>query len=89
MPSMALLAAWIYRATGKRTWSLVLASVAAELVMITGYWLYDALLAGSLVGALAGVPSNAVQSVLGIAASTVLAIALRGVSTVRAWFPKL
>ena len=77
--AMALLAAWIYRAAGKRTWSLVLASVAAELVM----------LAGSLVGALAGVPSNAVQSVLGIAASTVLAIALRGVSTVRAWFPKL
>ena len=87
--AMALLAAWIYRAAGKRTWSLVLASVAAELWMVIGYWLYDGILMGSLAGSLAGVPSNLVQSALGIVASTALALALRTVRPVRDWFPKL
>ena len=44
---------------------------------------------GSLAGSLAGVPSNLVQSALGIVASTALALALRTVRPVRDWFPKL
>ncbi len=86
---MALLAAALYHATGKRPWSMVLASLAAEILMVAGYWLYDGILMGSLLGAAAGVPSNVVQSLLGIAASTVLALAMRGIKPVRDWFPKL
>ena len=62
--------------------------MAAEAVMVLGYWLYDGLLSGSLGGALAGIPSNLVQAALGIAASTALALALRRPAQVRAMFPK-
>lgn len=86
---MALLAAAIYHGCGRRVWSLVLASLAAEVLMVAGYWVYDSILMGSMAGALAGVPSNAVQSVLGIAASTAIASALRGVKPVRERFPSL
>lgn len=86
---MALMAAAIYHACGKKPWSLVLASLCAEVWMVAGYWLYDGFLMRSLVGSLAGVPSNLVQGALGIAASTVLAVALRGVKSVRGWFPSL
>ena len=86
---MALLAAAVYHACNKKPWSLVLASLLAELLMVAGYWLYDGALMGSLAGALAGVPSNLVQSALGIAASTALALALRAVKPVREWFPYL
>lgn len=57
--------------------------------MVAGYWLYDGILMNSMLGAAAGIPSNVVQSLLGIAASTVLALALKGVKPVREWFPKL
>lgn len=86
---MALLAAAIYHGFGKRSWSLVLAGLAAEVLMVGGYWAYDSILMGSMAGALAGVPSNAVQSVLGVAASTILAMALRGVKPLREHFPNL
>ena len=86
---MALLAAAIYHASGRHVWSLVLASLAAEMLMVGGYWAYDSILVGSMAGALAGVPSNAVQSVLGVAASTAIASALRGVKPVRERFPSL
>ena len=69
---MAACAAWIYLLMKKRAAALPVAAVAAEAIMVAGYWLYDALLAGSLIGAAAGIPSNLVQSALGIAASTVL-----------------
>ena len=86
---MALIAAGIYHACGRRTWSLILASLCAGLWMVIGYWLSDGILIGSLAGSLAGVPSNLVQSALGIVASTALALALRTVRPVRDWFPKL
>ena len=86
---MALIAAGIYHACGRRTWSLILASLCAGLWMVIGYWLYDGILMGSLAGSLAGVPSNLVQSALGIVASTALALALRTVRPVRDWFPRL
>lgn len=86
---MAAAAALVYRAGGKRAWSIVAAGFAAEAVMILGYWLYDGILARNLIGALAGVPSNLVQAALGIAAGTALTLALRRVSQIRRWFPKL
>lgn len=86
---MAACAAWIYLLMKKRAASLPVAAVAAEAIMVAGYWLYDALLAGSLIGAAAGIPSNLVQSALGIAASTVLTLALRRSDAVLREFPHL
>ena len=86
---MALIAAGIYHACGRRPRSLILATPRAAPWMVIGYWLYDGILMGSLAGSLAGVPSNLVQSALGIVASTALALALRTVRPVRDWFPKL
>ena len=86
---MAACAAWIYLLMKKRAEALPVAAVAAEAIMVAGYWLYDALLAGSLIGAAAGIPSNLVQSALGIAASTVLTLALRRSDAVLREFPHL
>ena len=86
---MAACAAWIYLLMKKRAAALPVAAVAAEAIMVAGYWLYDALLAGSLIGAAAGIPSNLVQSALGIAASTVLTLALRRSGAVLREFPHL
>ena len=62
---------------------------AAEIPMVVGYWLFDGFLAGSLAGSAAGIPSNLVQAAFGIAASTLLALALRKSSYVRKEFPAL
>ena len=96
---MALLAALLYRALGKKTWSMVVCAVAAEAVMIVGYWLFETVLAaaageGSFMVCLAacgaaGIPGNLVQAAFGIAASTLLALALRQNTQVRRQFPNL
>ena len=82
---MGLVAGLIYRAMGKKTASLLVCSVAAEAVMVTGYWLFDAILStaaggslgAALVGSAVGIPSNLVQAAFGIVLSTVLMLALR------------
>lgn len=93
---MALTAAGLYRALGKK--GLLVSALAAELPMILGYWLFDALLAslsggGSLVlclaGSAAGVPGNLVQAAFGAAAATLLALALRRSGFARKRFPRL
>ena len=96
---MALLAALVYRALGKKTWSMVVCAVAAEAVMIVGYWLFETVLAaaageGSFMVCLAAcgaasIPGNLVQAAFGIAASTLLALALRQNKQVRRQFPNL
>ena len=96
---MALLAALVYRALGKKTWSMVVCAVAAEAVMIVGYWLFETVLAaaageGSFMVCLAacgaaGIPGNLVQAAFGIAAYTLLALALRQNTQVRRQFPNL
>ncbi len=91
---MALAAALLYRALGKR--GLLLCAGAAEAIMVAGYWLFDGLLAAlsgggalhlCLLGSAAGIPSNLVQAVFGAAASTLLAMALRRSGYVRKQFP--
>jgi len=93
---MAVLAALLYRALGKR--GLIICAAAAEAVMVAGYWLFDALLTAlssgadfglCLAGSAAGIPSNLVQAVFGAAASTLLALALRRSGFVRKQFPNL
>ena len=86
---MAMIAAGIYSACGRRGWSLVLAGCAAELWMVAGYWLYDGFLVHSLAGSLAGVPSNLVQAAFGVAGSWALTLALRRAKPVRERFPRL
>ena len=96
---MALLAALLHRALSKKTWSMVVCAVAAEAVMIVGYWLFETVLAaaageGSFLVCLAacgaaGIPGNLVQAAFGIAASTLLALALRQNKQVRRQFPNL
>lgn len=96
--SMALLAAGLYRRLGRRAWSLAPCALAAEAVMVLGYWLFDALLAWSggggawglcLAGAAAGLPSNLVQGAFGAAASTALVLSLRRSRWFRGRFPEL
>lgn len=86
---MGVLAAVLYRAAGRRAWALPVCAVAAEVPMVAGYWLFDGFLAGSLAGSAAGIPSNLVQAAFGVAASTLLALALKRSSYVRREFPNL
>ena len=91
---MALTAVLLYRTLGKK-WLLVCA-IAAEVPMVVGYWLYDALLTSlssgaafglCLAGSAAGIPSNLAQAAFGATVSTLLALALRRSGYVRKLFP--
>jgi len=87
---MGLTAALLYRALGRKPWALAVSGLAAEAVMVAGYWLYDGtVITGSLAGGAAGIPSNLVQGAFGLAASTLLALALRKSAFVRWEFPEL
>lgn len=95
---MAATAAGLYHLLGHRGgWTLAVCGAAAEVPMVLGYWLFDALLAASggqtfglaLAGTAVGIPSNLVQAVFGTAASTLLAAALRKSAYVRRAFPGL
>lgn len=86
---MALTAALLYRALGKKNWALVVCGVAAEAIMVVGYCLYDGLLSGSLAAGAAGIPSNLVQAAFGLVVSTLLAMILKKNSYVRRQFPQL
>lgn len=95
--AMALVAALLFRALGKKGWSFPFCAVTAEIPMVVGYWMFDALLTflssqGSafslcLAGSAAGIPSNLVQAIFGAAASTLLAAALHRSAYVRQSFP--
>jgi uncharacterized membrane protein len=87
--AMALLAALLYRRLKRSTGGVLLCGFVGELPMVAGYWLYDAFLLHSFSGSLAGVPSNLAQAAFGIAASTLLALALRKSAYVRREFPLL
>ena len=95
---MAALAAGLYRLLGRRGgWTFAVCGAAAEVPMVLGYWLFDALLASfgdrsfslALAGAAAGIPGNLVQATFGAAASALLAAALRKSAFVRREFPHL
>ena len=57
--------------------------------MVLGYWGYDSLLTGSLMGAAAGLPSNLIQGLFGLAASSALALSMKASPFVRGKFPTL
>lgn len=93
---MGLTAALLYRAFGKKLAAILAAGVAAEAIMVVGYWLYTAWMelteAGmglALLASAAGIPGNLVQAAFGIAASTLLTLALQKSGYVRKEFPDL
>lgn len=72
---MAVTAFALYKALSKKAPSLVgriLSAVAAELVMIVGYAIYEAFLYGSVATALTGVAGNVVQGIGGVAFGVIL-----------------
>ena len=76
---MAITSFYLYRLLSKRIHgfiSRVLASVSAEVVMIAGYCLFEAILYGSFATALTGVPGNVLQGVGGVIISVILYEAL-------------
>ena len=83
---MALLAALLYRTLGRKSWAVLPCGILAEAVMVLGYWGYDGLLMGSLMGAAVGIPSNLTQAVFGLAASSALTLALKASPYVRREF---
>jgi len=87
--AMALLAGMLYRSLRERTAGVVLAGIAGEIPMVAGYWLYDAWLLRSFAGSAAGIPANLVQAAFGVAASTMLCLALRKGGYARTRFPNL
>lgn len=95
---MALLAAGVYRTAGKRGWGVILGGIAAETVMVAGYWAFDGVLMAvsgggdlwrCLAGSAVGIPGNLVQGAFGAAASTLLVGALRRNPVVREQFSHL
>ena len=68
----AVASALVIRAAGKRSGSLlprIAAAASAEVIMVVGYALFEAVLYHSASAALLGVPANAVQGALGAAVS--------------------
>jgi uncharacterized membrane protein len=84
---MGAVAALLYHALRKKIWGTVLCGVAAEAIMIVGYYLFESFLAGNPAAGLAGIPGNLVQAAFGVAASALLAGALKKSALVRGQFP--
>ena len=77
---MGLLAGVLYRMLRKNSplGGMLLSGVAAEVIMVGGYYCYAAVFLGyGSIGAIAGVPGNLVQGAFGLIAATVLMSALR------------
>lgn len=85
---MALAAGKLYRRARRHVWAVALCGAAARSIMVAGYWLYDALLLGSLAAGAAGVPAICAGA-FGAACAAVLAAALEKNAWVRRAFPAL
>lgn len=76
---IGLVAGCIARALKRRRLSAVIAAVAAEAVMVLGYFLYESVILGYGMAAAAAVPGNLIQALGGIVIFTVLSAVLRPV----------
>ncbi|MBQ8974143.1 MAG: ECF transporter S component [Oscillospiraceae bacterium] len=90
--AMALAAYLVYRAVGRETRQrgalpVFLAGIAAEIVMIGGYFLYELVLFG-FYNAVAAVAGNCLQGAGGVVISTVILAVLLKNRYVRGFFPK-
>lgn len=73
--AMAFCAALLFRTVKEKTGTVaatVFSGIAAECIMVLGYFAYESLLLGYGLAAAASIPGNAVQGVFGLAISTVL-----------------
>lgn len=72
-------AALLYRGFAKSKPGVrqVISAAAAELIMVFGYFAYDALLLGSGWGAAGGILSNCGQALVGVAAATILLLVFK------------
>ncbi len=73
---MAFVAAIIFKQLKNKTLSSVLGAVAAEVIMVLGYFAYAGMLLGKGIAAAASIPGNLVQAAVGIVVSVVLYFAL-------------
>ena len=72
----SLLAAAVKETTGHITPARIVSGVAAEVVMVLGYFAFASLWLGKGLAAASSIPGNIVQGVFGIIAATLLAAAL-------------
>ena len=86
---MGLLAGCLYQKLKEKPWAVAVCGVAAESIMVVGYWLYDGLLMKSLTGSAVGIPANLTQAVFGVAAAALMVSALRKSGYVCKLFPHL
>lgn len=86
---MAVSAALVYRVLGRKNWVLLISGCIAEAIMVVGYCLFDAFLAGNLAVGLTGIPANLMQAAFGLVASTLLTVALKKNVQVCRAFPRL
>ena len=86
---MGVLAGCLYRKLRGKPWAVAVCGVAAECVMVVGYWLYDGFLMGSLAGSAVGIPANLTQAVFGVAAAALMVPALKKSRYVCNLFPHL
>ena len=75
--AMSLVAALIFKAFGKNTAGALVSGVAAEIIMVAGYFGYAALLLGKGIGAAASIPGNLVQGAMGLVIGLVLFVLLK------------
>ncbi len=80
---MALCAALVLRAMRRKTSGLIVGAVAGELVMVLGYFAYEALLLGYGLAAAGSIPGNAIQGAAGIVVSVLCYKALHGIPSIR------
>lgn len=72
---IAVIAALLWKlaaSRGDKFWLCLVAAVAAEVWMVFGYWLYEALIIQQPAAALATIPSNAAQGVVGTVVGVLL-----------------
>ena len=77
---IAVIAALLWKAMSKRggdkVWKKILASLVAEIWMAAGYWTFETLFLGEAKAALASVPNNIAQGLVGVVLGRVLYYAL-------------
>ena len=86
---MGLAAGLMYRAMGHKKAGLILSGLPSELIMVFGYFLFEAALLGQGLGAAVGIPANLLQGAFGLVAATLLTGVLRRNSYVRKAYPGL
>ena len=82
---MAVCASLIYRFPGKGNLRPLIAAFVGEIIMVSGYYLYESFIYG-FAGAAPGIISNAAQGVVGIVAAFVLIKIFNNVEGIKKYF---